>query len=339
MKKYLAILMLACMGVHADTTIVPNLINYQGRMIENGQLVSRQVNMVIRLYDQPLGGNLLLEDSDLVTVIDSLYSTYIGDNITDGSFESVRAATNIYISLEADGHLFMPRERMVSVGSAIKARYAIFAGESELSSNTLQIQGFNIATQAPVAGQFLRFDGSEWAPSADGSTDWLALSNNFYSKSEADQKFATGTPVYVESDPIFVSHVSSGVTSGDISNWSLAYSWGNHATNGYLLGTSNLGDLVDPAAARSNLELGTMATQDQASVSIQGGVLQNVALAVASNAFSVGGQQLTVVSNRVGIGTAAPESALDVVGSETPGDYVFKIFSGTNVVAWGRKKP
>ena len=143
----------------------------------------------------------------------------------------------------------------------------------------------------------------------------------------------------MESDPVFVSHVSYGVTSGDIANWSLAYTWGNHATNGYLQGASNLGDLTDPAAARGNLELGSMATQNQDSVSIQGGALQNVTLAVASNGFSVGGQQLAVVSNRVGIGTAAPESALDVVGSANPGDYVFKIFSGTNVVAWGRKKP
>ncbi len=37
-----------------------------------------------------------------------------------------------------------------------------------------------------------------------------------------------------ETDPVFMAHPSSSITSGNIANWNLAYSWGNHATAGYL---------------------------------------------------------------------------------------------------------
>jgi len=37
-----------------------------------------------------------------------------------------------------------------------------------------------------------------------------------------------------EIDPIFVASPAGGITSVDISNWNTAYSWGNHASAGYL---------------------------------------------------------------------------------------------------------
>jgi hypothetical protein len=41
-----------------------------------------------------------------------------------------------------------------------------------------------------------------------------------------------------ESDPIFASSPSSGITPTNISNWNTAFSWGNHAAAGYLTNTS-----------------------------------------------------------------------------------------------------
>lgn len=43
--------------------------------------------------------------------------------------------------------------------------------------------------------------------------------------------FITG---YTESDPVFASHAANGLTGTLISNWNTAYSWGDHATAGYL---------------------------------------------------------------------------------------------------------
>jgi hypothetical protein len=37
-----------------------------------------------------------------------------------------------------------------------------------------------------------------------------------------------------ETDPIFVASPSNGITATNISNWTTAYGWGNHATAGYL---------------------------------------------------------------------------------------------------------
>jgi ribosomal protein L35AE/L33A len=39
---------------------------------------------------------------------------------------------------------------------------------------------------------------------------------------------------YTETDPVFVAHVAYGITSTKITNWDTAYSWGNHASAGYL---------------------------------------------------------------------------------------------------------
>ncbi|MCX6257468.1 MAG: hypothetical protein NTW49_06170 [Bacteroidia bacterium] len=44
----------------------------------------------------------------------------------------------------------------------------------------------------------------------------------------------TLTGTYNETDPVFGAHVASSINNTDISNWNTAYSWGNHATAGYL---------------------------------------------------------------------------------------------------------
>lgn len=69
-----------------------------------------------------------------------------------------------------------------------------------------------------------------------------------------------------------------------------------------------------------------------------GGELSNTVLNVAADRFSVGSSQLTVVSNRVGIGTSSPGATLEVSGSGVQGEILFRVYSGTNVVAWARKK-
>lgn len=45
-----------------------------------------------------------------------------------------------------------------------------------------------------------------------------------------------------ETDPVFSSSPSAGIGSANISNWNSAYSWGNHASAGYLTSGDNLGN-------------------------------------------------------------------------------------------------
>ena len=57
---------------------VPQLINYQGRLLSGTNLVNGTVGLSLRLFKVPAGGTSLYEDSNTVTVADGLYSTFIG---------------------------------------------------------------------------------------------------------------------------------------------------------------------------------------------------------------------------------------------------------------------
>lgn len=70
----------------------------------------------------------------------------------------------------------------------------------------------------------------------------------------------------------------------------------------------------------------------------KGGDTMTGPLNLPADGLAVGTNQLAAVSNRVGIGTSTPSAKLEVVGGSTAGEYVFKIVSGTNLIAWGRKK-
>jgi hypothetical protein len=43
-------------------------------------------------------------------------------------------------------------------------------------------------------------------------------------------------------------------------------------------------------------------------------------------------------NGNVGIGETTPTARLHLVGGSTSGDYMMKIYSGTDLVAWARKK-
>jgi hypothetical protein len=45
---------------------------------------------------------------------------------------------------------------------------------------------------------------------------------------------SSGNTNFTETDPYFISSPSSGIWSSDIFNWNTAFSWGNHADEGYL---------------------------------------------------------------------------------------------------------
>jgi hypothetical protein len=100
----------------------PALINYQGRLLNGTNLVNGNVGLSLRLFNAASGGTTLYEDSNNVTVVDGLYSTYIGDNTTTGDLQSALANTQVWLQVVANGVALSPRERIASVAYALYAQ-------------------------------------------------------------------------------------------------------------------------------------------------------------------------------------------------------------------------
>jgi hypothetical protein len=98
----------------------PQMFRYQGRILDNDALVSGNLDFSFKLYDTPTGGTSLYEDTASITVVDGLYSTMIGDDMTSGG-DLGDALNNpaVYLEIEVGGETLTPRERIVSVPYAM----------------------------------------------------------------------------------------------------------------------------------------------------------------------------------------------------------------------------
>lgn len=93
-----------------------------------------------------------------------------------------------------------------------------------------------------------------------------------------------------ETDPIYSGSPASGIGASDITNWNTAYSWGNHATAGYLTSFSESDPQV--GSATNNI-----VPKWNGSALVDGIIYDN--------------------GTQVGIGTTTPTSTLDVNGTAT----------------------
>lgn len=93
----------------------PDLINYQGRLVQGTNLVNGAVELTLSLYDASTAGSLLYADSNTVTVVDGLYSTYIGDATIFGDLDSALTNAQVWLEAVVNGSTLSPRERLVSV--------------------------------------------------------------------------------------------------------------------------------------------------------------------------------------------------------------------------------
>jgi hypothetical protein len=100
---------------------VPELINHQGRLVDGSTPVNGNVEMVLRLYDDANAGALLYEDSNTIAVVDGLYSTFLGDDTVSGSLPDALTNTEIYLEVQVDGAVLMPRERVGAVSYSLMA--------------------------------------------------------------------------------------------------------------------------------------------------------------------------------------------------------------------------
>ena len=142
---------LACFAAAEAMAQAPQLINYQGRLLNGTNLANGNIGLSLRLFDQPTNGNRLYEDSNTVAVSDGLYSTFLGDNTTAGSLATALGATNLFLEVAVNGAALSPRERVVSVAYSFNAQTAQGVVPGGITSQMLAagaVASVNIATGA-----------------------------------------------------------------------------------------------------------------------------------------------------------------------------------------------
>ncbi len=225
---------LMTMGVFAQP---PLLMNYQGRILSGTNLLQGAVDLSLRLYANPAGGALLYEDTGTVTVVDSVYATYLGDGTSAGDLVTALSLPAVYLELVVNGTVLSPRERLASVPYALQALAAAQHTELDPAFGASVAAGITAAhtTRWETAYGWGDHGAAGYLTSyAESDPLWAGASNAYYTAAQADAVFATGTPVYVESDPVFGASVAAGITGAETTRWETAYSWGDHGAAGYL---------------------------------------------------------------------------------------------------------
>ena len=121
-RKYLLIVLVVLGCFSVGQAQIPELINYQGRIIENGVGVNGSTQIIFRLFDAPSVGILHYAETQIVSVIDGFYTMGVGlSNGTPGALFAVFTNTMVYLELEVGGEFLSPRERILSVPYAMIA--------------------------------------------------------------------------------------------------------------------------------------------------------------------------------------------------------------------------
>jgi hypothetical protein len=117
--KNLLVVVLLCGAVFAGAAEVPHLISFQGRLDDaSGETVPDDVySVTFRLYDDPVGGTLLWDETQDVTTVDGLFTVWLGGNtpIPDSAFD----VDSCYLEIQLAGSdPIVPRARVTSVAYA-----------------------------------------------------------------------------------------------------------------------------------------------------------------------------------------------------------------------------
>ena len=175
-----------------------------------------------------------------------------------GSEYAMVALANGQVDLFYDGGL---RFRTTTAGSETQGTHNATGGYT-VSGSALDLTHLDTVdlSTAPTDGQVLKWEASSssWKPANDlvGGAQGIALSDLSVSVAavgSANLSYNNTNGVFTytppdlssyltaETDPVFSASAAGGITSTQVSNWDVAYGWGNHAGAGYL---SSLGSIT-----------------------------------------------------------------------------------------------
>lgn len=101
---------------------VPERINYQGRLVDEGGLVNANKDVIMRLFSASSAGTEYYNESQSVAVVDGLYTFCLGaSNAVPGSLASALMHDGVWLEATVDGSTLAPREQVKAVSYALKA--------------------------------------------------------------------------------------------------------------------------------------------------------------------------------------------------------------------------
>lgn len=216
MKKISVILVLFALTVTGGISQVPQTFNYQASLRDNSGQILSSVPVSIRisiLLGSTTGETVYSEIHTITTTSLGIINLKVGTGTGTDNFENINwSSGNYYIKVEVDpagGNNFVT----MGVNELSSVPYALSAKEAE------KIEWQNVQNKPEIFGG--DYNDLLNLPIIPDNTNQLTNGAGFI----------TG---YDEKDPLFIGSPSKNITNGNLTNWNTAFSWGNHASAGYI---------------------------------------------------------------------------------------------------------
>lgn len=264
MKKIyslLQIMIITALSLFAQT---PQKMSYQAviRDSENQLIVNNEIGMRISILQGSVyGASVYVETQSPETNANGLVTIEIGSEdatVVTGNFSQIDWTDGPYfIKTETDpyggtSYTISGTSQLLSVPYALHSRSSdVFIGEIT-ESQISDLQNYLTEEADPVFEAWDKSTGisitesqisnlqnyltTESDPAVSANFDFSGAATGDLLQFEGT-KWVKVTPGYLtsytETDPVFASSVSGGITATDTTNWHTAFGWGNHASAGY----------------------------------------------------------------------------------------------------------
>jgi hypothetical protein len=167
---------------------IPRKINYQGRLIDasTGAPLAGDLDMTFRVHQQPSGGSALWTESLVVTADSAgVVSVILGDLVPiDISFDE-----KVWLEVEVDGEILLPRREVVSVPYAFRALRADSLGDYGPGDYVKTGESGSVTSDMIADGAIGNEDisgSAEIDPAKISGTAWTAANDGAGSGLDAD---------------------------------------------------------------------------------------------------------------------------------------------------------